>query len=72
MLSRVAEAMPVESPLQVQGLQFHAGKGELQLQLQGEASAFEALQQRLRAQPLRLEATRRDDGGMQLKVGEAQ
>ncbi len=72
LLSRVAEAMPVESPLQVQGLQFHAGKGELQLQLQGEASAFEALQQRLRAQPLRLEATRRDDGGMQLKVGEAQ
>ena len=28
--------------------------------------------QRLRAQPLRLEATRRDDGGMQLEVGEAQ
>lgn len=73
LLASVAEAMPGESGMQVRRLQFQAGTGELSLQLQGgDAAAFEALQQRLRAKPLQLKASLLDDGGMQLNLSPTQ
>ncbi len=71
LLTSVAEAMPAEPRLQVRSLEFQTDKGELQLQMQGDAAALEALQQRLQAKRLQLKVTPHDDGGLQLNVAGA-
>ena len=72
LLAAVAEAMPGTADVQLRRMHYQAGEGELLLQLQGERSALEGLQQRLQSMPLRVKATRADEGGLQLSVGEAQ
>ena len=72
LLAAVAEAMPATAEVQLRRMHYQAGQGELQLQLQGEPPALHGLQQGLQSMPLRVKATRPDEAGLQLSVGEAQ
>ena len=72
LLAAVAEAIPATAEVQLRGMHYQAGQGELLLQLQGEHSALQGLQQGLQARQLRVKATRPDEAGLQLSIGEAQ
>lgn len=72
LLAAVAEAMPATAEVQLRRMHYQAGQGELLLQLQGEHSALQRLQQGLQARQLRVKETRLDEAGLQLVVGAAQ
>lgn len=72
LLAAVAEAMPATAEVQLRRMHYQAGQGELLLQLQGEHSALQRLQQGLQARQLRVKETRLDEADLQLVVGVAQ